>query len=358
MNFDQEHVSNDPRQEILDLLTQEMTQTRRRLSEMKSQIETTQTQVDREQNRYSSLMIEVRNIKDNLDTIPREDIRDKYDEALDVRFRMATMRGQLERLESTYEILEQKQTLLAQVSGKLQGAEMLVDDGDGNGAGNHEFDIVGIINAQEDERLKLSRQIHDSIAQSLTNFILQTEICQKLFDRNPERAAEELVVLKSTASGTFQKVRDFIFDLRPMMLDDLGVAPTVKRHVTLYREKHDIETQLDIKGEDTRLENYKEVMIFRAIQDLMSMARDYSHPTKVIVRLDMSGSLIKVVVEDDGRALDANRVFDKEEEHINDARIKTLRMIKSKFELVGGTVGINSSETDGTIVRLELPSEG
>ncbi len=357
MNFDQDHVSSDPKQEILDLLTQEMTQTRRRLAEVKSQIETTQAQVDREQNRYSSLMIEIRNIKDNLDTIPREDIRDKYDEALDARFRMTTMRGQLERLESTYEMLEQKQTLLAQISSKLQGAEMLVADDD-SGKGHHELDIVGIINAQEDERLKLSRQIHDSIAQSLTTFILQAEICQKLFDRNPERAAEELAQLKTAASTTFQKVRDFIFDLRPMMLDDLGVAPTVKRHVTLYREKHDIETQLELKGEDTRLENYKEVMIFRAIQDLMNMARDYSQPTKVTVRLDMSGKTVRITVEDDGRALDANRVFDKEEEHINDARIKTLRMIKSKFELVGGSIAINSSESDGTIVRLELPVEG
>lgn len=357
MSFDQDHVSSDPKQEILDLLTQEMTQTRRRLAEVKSQIETTQAQVDREQNRYSSLMIEIRNIKDNLDTIPREDIRDKYDEALDARFRMTTMRGQLERLESTYEMLEQKQTLLAQISSKLQGAEMLVADDD-SGKGHHEFDIVGIINAQEDERLKLSRQIHDSIAQSLTTFILQAEICQKLFDRNPERAAEELAQLKTAASATFQKVRDFIFDLRPMMLDDLGVAPTVKRHVTLYREKHDIETQLELKGEDTRLENYKEVMIFRAIQDLMNMARDYSQPTKVTVRLDMSGKTVRITVEDDGRALDANRVFDKEEEHINDARIKTLRMIKSKFELVGGSIAINSSESDGTIVRLELPVEG
>jgi nitrate/nitrite-specific signal transduction histidine kinase len=67
--------------------------------------------------------------------------------------------------------------------------------------------------------------MHDGPAQSLTNFILQAEICQRLFDRNPDRAAEELNNLKTVASGTFQKIRDFIFDLRPMMLTTCLIPP-------------------------------------------------------------------------------------------------------------------------------------
>jgi two-component system sensor histidine kinase DegS len=93
--------------------------------------------------------------------------------------------------------------------------------------------------------------MHDGPAQSLTNFILQAEICQRLFDRNPERAAEELDNLKTAASVTFQKVRDFIFDLRPMMLDDLGVVPTVRRYVDSFKEKTDIGTDLEIMGTKT-----------------------------------------------------------------------------------------------------------
>ena len=79
--------------------------------------------------------------------------------------------------------------------------------------------------------------MHDGPAQSLTNFILQAEICQRFFDRNPDKAAEELENLKNDASMTFQKVRDFIFDLRPMMLDDLGVVPTVRRYTESFRRK-------------------------------------------------------------------------------------------------------------------------
>lgn len=347
-------AGSDPKQDLIDLLSQEINGTRRRMTEAKLQIDQMQFQVEREQSRYSGIATELRTIRDNLDTVPREDIRDKYEEALEVRFRLATMRAQLEKIESSYDILEQKQTLLAQILTTLQGFEALPEN-EGEGETQHGgLDIVGIIRAQEDERLRLSRAIHDSIAQSLTNFILQSEICQRLFDRDPARAAEELGNLKTNASSTFQKVRDFIFDLRPMMLDDLGVAPTVRRYVENYREKNDIEAKLDITNEERRLENYREVMIFRSIQDLLSMARDYGSPSQVLVRLDMSGNVIKIVVEDDGRPFDAGKLNAKEIE-TNDARIQALRMLKSKFELVGGSIQANSSENDGSTVRLELP---
>jgi two-component system sensor histidine kinase DegS len=315
-----------------------------------------QTQVDREQTRYSGIAAELRNIKENLDTVPREDIRDKYDEALEVRFRLATMRGQLEKIEAVYKELESRQTLMSTIVGKLQGYDGLpVADSATNGGSAGGFDIVGIIKTQEDERLRLSRAIHDSIAQSLTNFILQSEICQRLFDRNPERAAEELGNLKTNASTTFQKVREFIFDLRPMMLDDLGVAPTVRRYIDAYKDKNDIETKVDVQGEDRRLENYKEVLVFRSIQDLLTTARDYASPTEVSVKLDMSGSKIKITVEDDGKAFDPSKVLARDGEN-SDARVLALRMLKNKVELIGGTIQMNSSENDGSSIRIEMPA--
>src|SRR5690606_9320669 len=125
----------------------------------------------------------------------------------------------------------------------------------------------------------------------LTNFILLAEICQRLFDRNPERAAEELANLKNAASVTFQKVRDFIFDLRPMMLDDLGVVPTVRRWVDSIREKSDLNIQLEIVGEERRLEEqHKEVLIFRAVQELVTYARDYAGATQIRIRLTINSN--------------------------------------------------------------------
>ncbi|MGJ3238494.1 MAG: sensor histidine kinase [Anaerolineae bacterium] len=352
-----EFLEVNPKDEMIDTLTREVTGIKRRLGEIKDQIDTMQVSVEREQNRYTAIATELRSMKENLDTTPREDIRDKYDEALEIRFRLATMRGQLEKFESNYNYLINQQELLQNVLVGLQGFDAFGEDDDQTDAKSGTFDIVGLIRTQEEERERLARAMHDGPAQSLTNFILQAEICQRLFDRNPDRASEELNNLKSNASKTFQKVREFIFDLRPMMLGDLGVAPTVRRYVESFREKNDIEITLNVLGDERRLETYREVMIFRGLQDAMAMSRDYANPTNMTITLDMSARSWRVSVEDDGRGFDAESIFENdEEEGYNDARVEQLKMLSNRWQMIGGTIDVSSDESAGTRIRMELPS--
>ena len=347
---------NDPIEEISIRLKDEIASIKGKMGELRSQIEQTQTMVDREQQRNADLAADLRNIQDNLDSTPRQDISDKYEDALNARFRLATMQGQLEKFEASYDTLEREQSLLTQVYGVLQGGDVLPGDVDGTETViNPGANIIRIVQAQEEEKQRLARQIHDGPAQSLTNFILQAEICQRLFDRNPERAAEELANLKETASITFQKVRDFIFDLRPMMLDDLGVVPTVRRYVNSFKEKNDIEANLEIIGEERRLENHREVMLFRSVQELMGHARDHASATDLNVRLDISGNPVKIVVQDNGRGFDASTLFSENEAN-QDSRSRDIVTIKEKFELIGGSISVSSSEEEGTVIHLQLPT--
>jgi two-component system sensor histidine kinase DegS len=350
-----------PKDEMVDMITREVTNMKRRLSEVKDQIESMQTSVEREQSRYTNIATELRVLKENLDTTPREDIRDKYDEALEVRFRLATMRGQLEKFEGNYSYMQEHVKLLQQVLSQVQGIDLSAagaEDGKGAVVSTGGFDIIGLIRTQEEERERLARALHDGPAQSLTNFILQAEICQRLFDRNPDRAAEELTNLKANASKTFQKVRDFIFDLRPMMLGDLGVAPTVRRYVESFREKNDIEVQLNLAGEERRLETYREVMIFRGLQDVMGLSRDYASPTELSIGLDMSSKSWRLSIEDNGRGFDASAVAssDKKEEGYTDPRVEQLQNLKNRWEMTGGTLEVSSDENNGTRIRMELPT--
>jgi two-component system sensor histidine kinase DegS len=345
-------VRVDPKEELIDVLTDQLRRIKEKLAEIKIQIEQTTQVVDREQLRNTDIASELRTMQENLETMPRQDIKAKYDEALDARFRLTTMRGQLEKFQASRDSLEQQQTLMARMLKQLQGISVLsVDDNIGLPTN---INIVRVIQAQEEERQRLARQMHDGPAQSLTNFILQAEICQRLFDRNPTRAAEELDNLKDAASVAFQKVRDFIFDLRPMMLDDLGVVPTVRRYVDSFREKNDLEIRLDVSGEERRLETHREVILFRAIQELMGLARDYANPSLITVRLDMSGSRIRGSVEDDGRGFDSKSAFQSDHQQ-NDPRVQALLTLREKFELIHGRIDVDSNETDGTLVRLELP---
>jgi two-component system sensor histidine kinase DegS len=351
-----ERTSSDSKEQLIDQITQEMKRIKEKLAEIKGQIDQTQLVVDREQQRNADIATELRTIQDNIETVPRQDIRSKYDEALDARFRLTTMRGQLEKFQANREQLEKQQTLLSQLVNKLQGVDALsTPDDTPSAAPRGSVNVVRIVQAQEEEKLRLARLMHDGPAQSLTNFILQTEICQRLFDRDPARAAEELNNLKTTASVTFQKVRDFIFDLRPMMLDDLGVVPTVRRYVDSFRDKNDINAKLELLGEERRLESHREVMVFRGIQELMGHARDYANANEINIRLDMSTERIKVDVEDNGRGFDAQAAMSGDEIHL-DPRAQNIITLREKFELVGGTLVVSSSETEGTNIHLELPA--
>jgi two-component system sensor histidine kinase DegS len=349
-----------PKDELVDMITQEMKRLREKLTELKVQIDQTQLVVDREQHRNADIATELRTLQDNIETVPRQDIRAKYDEALDARFRLTTMRGQLEKFQSTREQLEREQQLLSQVLNRVQGVDVMPASADTTATGTTakagSANIVRIISAQEEERQRLARQMHDGPAQSLTNFILQAEICQRLFDRNPARAAEELNNLKNVASVTFQKVREFIFDLRPMMLDDLGVIPTVRRYVDNFKEKNDISVKIDILGEERRLETHREVLIFRGIQELMVFARDYAAATEISITLDTSVDPIKIMISDNGRGFDADAAFSSPEEHGQDPRVQGLITLREKYELTGGSVSVFSNETEGTEIRLELPA--
>ncbi len=347
------------RDELIENLTTEMKRIRDKLNELKLQIDQTQLVVDREQTRNNDVFTELRTVQDNIETIPRQDIRTKYDEAIEARFRLTTMRGQLEKFTSTREQLEKEQVLLRDMLQRLQGVDILPPTSGGGeetkDAGKGSINMVRIIQAQEEERQRLARQMHDGPAQSLTNFILQAEICQRLFDRNPARAAEELDNLKTVASVTFQKVRDFIFDLRPMMLDDLGVVPTVRRYVDSFREKNDIEVKLDIFGDERRLATHREVMIFRGIQELMALSRDYANPSEIAIRLDIGATTAKMSVDDNGRGFDAEAAMSSEENY-QDPRAQSIVTLKEKFELMRGSLAVSSGETDGTSVRMELPT--
>jgi two-component system, NarL family, sensor histidine kinase DegS len=358
MSVIDELLSEDPKAELIELISDRLSTVKRKIGEIKSQVEQTNKIVEREQTRNTNLATDIQHIQNNLATIPRDDIRDTYNDALDVRSRLATMRGQLEKLQGQYEQLDEEQELLTQLFSAFKIVNLDDAGGDDEGFINEAkgpANIVRIIQVQEEERQRLARQMHDGPAQSLTNFVLQSEICQRLFDRDPERAAEELSSLKDVANVTFQKVRAFIFDLRPMMLDDLGVIPTVRRYVDSFKEKNDIEVEFDVSGSERRLESHREVMIFRGIQELMGYARDSAGAPYIKVNLDAGETTVKITVHDNGRPFDAEALFEEDGGHLEDARSQGLITLKEKFELVGGTMSAHSGE-DGTHIRLELPA--
>lgn len=205
-----------------------------------------------------------------------------------------------------------------------------------------------LVNAQESERQRLSRQMHDGPAQALSNFILQAEIAMRLMDVDPGQAREELSNLKASAMGTFQKVRNFIFELRPMMLDDLGLAPTIRRYADTFKEQSGLDVTVTITGNERRIEPYLEIMIFRALQELLGNTARHSQASQVKVHVDMGENQVKVSVDDNGKGFDT--------ETIQHGHSLGLKLIQERVEMMGGTFVVESGVGKGTRVNFSMPA--
>src|SRR5258706_10262588 len=353
-------VTSNPKEALVGEVQTEYDRIQLRLKELGTLVEQSQAEVKRRQQKSIDVTTQLNRLEANFDVVPRNDIKVVYNTAIDTKTRLLTMQSQLEKLQQDRSQLENFGKTLEKVRGMIDGVSLASLPAAGSTSGNGQVagslsnsTIIRIVEAQEAERKRLARQMHDGPAQSLTNFILQAEICQRLFDRNPDRATEELGNLKTAASTTFQKVRDFIFDLRPMMLDDLGLAPTVRRYVDAFAEKSSIETRLTVVGEERRrMERHTEVTMFRGIQELLAYTRDVANASKVEIILEITNSPIKANVSFNGNDVQETEAAVEQ----NSDKIFGLGPLRERVELVGGVMTI-TSDPEGNQVEISLPSE-
>jgi two-component system sensor histidine kinase DegS len=326
----------------------EYEQVQSEIKEIDLLIQQTSTEVDRLAQRNAQANNRLRQL--DFEKAPRATIQESYTDLLDAQKRLFMMRGQLEKLQSDQQHLQRYFNNLRHLIETTQVLDQGPAQAAASGAPEQPL-VVRIVEAQEGERQRLVRQLHDGPAQSLTNLILQAEICERLFDSDADRARAELSSLKTAVVTTFQKVRDFMADLRPMMLDDLGLIPTLKRYVDTFKEKSTIATTLTITGAERRLAPYKEVTVFRVIQELLNNAHQHSNATRIQVSLDMGETLIKASVEDNGSGFDPQEALAATSPH------KTIGLVtqRERVDMLGGKLQIDSSPGQGTRISLELP---
>jgi two-component system sensor histidine kinase DegS len=325
-------------------LQAELEETDRALREITLMIEQSQGEVSKLSQRNAAITSHLQQVQGQFDKMPPQEIRSVYDSALDAQQRLLVMRGQLEKLQNEKQHLERFRSALGQALNVHSSAS----SASAGGAKNPLASVEMLVNAQETERQRLSRQIHDGPAQALSNFILQTEIAMRLMDVDAGQAREELNNLKNSAMGTFQKVRNFIFELRPMMLDDLGLVPTVRRYADAFKEQAGLDINVTVTGNERRLEPYLEVMLFRALQELLGNAARHSQATLVKILLDIGDDRIRVSVDDNGRGFDPDSVLQ--------SNSLGLKLIRERAEMLGGNFEVDSNIGKGTRVSFAVPA--
>jgi len=324
----------------------DLEETQRALREVTLMIEQSQAEINKLTQRNAAITGHLQQVQKQIGTLPVDEVRMAYDSALDAQQRLLVMRGQLEKLQNDKTHLEKNKALIEKV--RPQQASGTGKASASGGSGGKLASVEMLVNAQEAERQRLSRQMHDGPAQALSNFILQTEIAMRLLEVDPAQAREELSNLKVSALGTFQKVRNFIFELRPMMLDDLGLAPTLRKYAEAFREQASLDVNITVTGSERRLEPYIEVMIFRAVQELIGNASRHSQATQVKVHLDMGDELIRVTVDDNGKGMDA--------EAVQEGKSLGLKLIRERSELLGGAFEIDSAVGKGARITFSVPA--
>ncbi len=147
-----------------------------------------------------------------------------------------------------------------------------------------------VLGAQEDLRREIARAMHDGPAQSLTNIVLQAEIVERLVERDPGRASGELRSLVSMVQQTLDATKSFIFDVRPMVLDDLGLMPTLRRSARDRGRRAHVAVEFESLGQDERLPVEVESTVFRILDEALAGYLSLA-PERVSLRLDWTDGL-------------------------------------------------------------------
>src|SRR5574341_2040007 len=178
----------------------ELEETQRALREIRLMMEQSQGELAKLTQRNAAITAHLQQVQGQLGQLPAEEVRMAYDSALDAQQRLFVMRGQLEKLQSDRVHLEKYKVALGRAG---SGTGSLSGSASGVGGKGPLANVEMIVNAQESERQRLSRQMHDGPAQAMSNFILQTEIAMRLFDIDAGQARGELNSLKASAMSTF-----------------------------------------------------------------------------------------------------------------------------------------------------------
>lgn len=350
-----EHV-----QSMHDALKQQNDRIRRELSEVDALIRQTQSEVDKLGQREVAIASRLRDLDANLERYDKATIKNYFTTAMQDRQRLQMMRAQLEQLQTrqqalrdrsqvTEELLQGTEAALSQLGG-LTGDMALIP---GAGADNSAQELISqIIQAQEKERQRISLQMHDGPAQSMSNLVLRAEICERFMERDIGAARSELASLKTAINTTLQDTRRFIFDLRPMILDDLGLIPTLRRYIQEFSDKQKLEINLVVQGFDMRIPNHYEVTIYRFIQEALNNIAKHANAHQVRVMLDQSGDQVQIAVEDDGSGFQIAEVFAEGPGHRNMGIANMRQQVEG---LLGGQFGIESAIGRGTRVAAAIP---
>jgi len=222
---------------------------------------------------------------------------------------------------------------------------------------NLRFYLSQVLKAQEGERLRIARELHDDTAQALTGLSRRLDILVDTLasskNQLPKEIPERLEELRDQSDRILEGVRRFSRDLRPPVLDDLGLLPALKWLATALEEQHSVAANIRVLGEQHRLPDEAELALFRIAQEALNNVRKHSGASAVEVTVDFRGGGITMVVADNGSGYE---IPSSTSDLAASGKLGIIGM-QERARLLGGTLVVNSEPGTGTRVLVTVPAE-
>jgi signal transduction histidine kinase len=209
--------------------------------------------------------------------------------------------------------------------------------------------IAEVSLAQEEERRRISRELHDDLGPSLAAIVNRLRVAQSTVRTSPGQVEADLGEIAEGLTGHIREIRELIHDLRPLALDQLGLAGALRQHVERFAREQGLQASFSSTG-PLHLHPLTEMTVLRVVQEALSNVQQHAGAAHVQVGLRSVGGFLDVTVEDDGQGFDAT-----EAPAGNGSRGLGLLSMQERAELVGGTVCITSEPRRGCRVTLQVP---
>jgi two-component system sensor histidine kinase DegS len=328
---------------IVASFTTEQAKITAEMRELDLLIESTQTEVNRLKAREDTAKTKLDEIRGSAMKVERAEVLGAGDEFAAAQGRRLLMEGQMGSLQAKRKLLDRVQLLVASARDQLAdfvvppmpvGASPVLDENKL---------LQAVVDTQEEERRRIARQVHDGPAQAMANVVLQSEISERLYSVDQERSRKELAALRQMVNKTLQELRGFIFELRPMILDDLGLVPTLRRYIQTLMDKHGIRIDFSSTGRDRRLPSDDEVAIFRLIQDSLVERIEKGDAKDVVLGMIWKDEQLEINLQSDGKDLPS------------DGELASGLRRSERLELLKGE-STHEARPDGTVVlQVKVP---
>lgn len=300
-------------------------------------------------------------VSKNFMKFSEEQVRESYEVANDLLVRLSVNRMEEKQLRARRDDLDRRLVALLDT---IDRADHLVnqvatvinyltsdlkDVGEALETARHKQEFgIRIIQAQEEERKRLSRDIHDGPAQMLANVLIRSGLIEKVYnEKGPVPAFRELADLKEMVRNALYEVRRIIYNLRPMALDDLGLIPTLKKYLSTIGEYEKVTTiHFQNSGQEQRFKTDFEVSVFRLVQESVSNALKHARAKDVWVKTEWHRDIMNIIIKDNGQGFNQNEVRDKSFGLIG---------MRERIDLLKGNITITSTPGNGAIIYIQIP---